>query len=102
MEGWIRELALFNLGIDSKQRGSDLAAFKVRDGCHGNTRHRHAAKDTSLDTRKAAKLLSKREGWVPVCAHHSATGNHINPDRLANTALFPRATLDSRNTHSIA
>lgn len=28
-----RELALFNLGIDSKLRGSDLAALKVRDVC---------------------------------------------------------------------
>jgi len=31
----IRELALFNLGIDSKLRGCDLVALKVRDVCHG-------------------------------------------------------------------
>jgi site-specific recombinase XerC len=35
MEGRIRELALFNLGIDSKLRGCDLVALKVRDVCHG-------------------------------------------------------------------
>ena len=29
-------VALFNLGIDSKLRGCDLIAFKVRDVCHGN------------------------------------------------------------------
>ena len=32
----IRELALFNLGIDSKPRGCDLVALKVRDVCHGD------------------------------------------------------------------
>lgn len=35
MEGRARELALFNLGIDSKLRGCDLVALKVRDICHG-------------------------------------------------------------------
>lgn len=36
MDGRTRELALFNLGIDSKLRGCDLVALKVRDVCHGN------------------------------------------------------------------
>ena len=36
MEARVRELALFNLGIDSKLRGCDLVALKVRDVCHGN------------------------------------------------------------------
>lgn len=36
MESRIRELALFNLGIDSKLRGCDLVALKVRDVCHGD------------------------------------------------------------------
>ena len=31
-----RELALFNLGIDSKLRGCDLVKLKVRDVCHGD------------------------------------------------------------------
>ena len=35
MEGRLRELALFNLGIDSKLRGWDLVTLKVRDICHG-------------------------------------------------------------------
>jgi hypothetical protein len=34
MEGRVRELALFNLGIDSKLRGCDLVGLKVRDICH--------------------------------------------------------------------
>ena len=36
MVGRVRELALFNLGIDSKLRGCDLVALKVRDVCHGD------------------------------------------------------------------
>ena len=36
MENRVRELALFNLGIDSKLRGCDLVALKVRDICHGD------------------------------------------------------------------
>ena len=36
MEGRVRELALFNLGIDSKLRGCDLVALKVRDVTHGD------------------------------------------------------------------
>ena len=36
MEHRVRELALFNLGIDSKLRGCDLVSLKVRDVCHGD------------------------------------------------------------------
>lgn len=36
MENRVRELALFNLGIDSKLRGCDLVALRVRDICHGD------------------------------------------------------------------
>ena len=32
----VRDLALFNLAIDSKLRGCDLVALKVRDVCHGD------------------------------------------------------------------
>ena len=36
MENRVHELALFNLGIDSKLRRCDLVALKVRDVCHGD------------------------------------------------------------------
>ncbi len=36
MEERVRELALFNLGIDSKLRGCDLVSLKVRNICHGD------------------------------------------------------------------
>ena len=31
----MRELALFNLGLDSKLRGCDLVGLRMRDVCHG-------------------------------------------------------------------
>ncbi|MBV8503492.1 MAG: tyrosine-type recombinase/integrase [Paucibacter sp.] len=36
MENRVRELALLNLGIDSKLRGCDLVGLRVRDVCHGD------------------------------------------------------------------
>ena len=36
MEHRTRELALFNLGLDSKLRGCDLVSLRVRDVCHGD------------------------------------------------------------------
>ena len=36
MDSRVRELALFNFGIDSKLRGCDLVSLEVRDVCHGD------------------------------------------------------------------
>lgn len=36
MQGRTRELALLNLGIDSKLRGCDLVRLRLRDVCHGD------------------------------------------------------------------
>lgn len=42
MENRVQEFALLNLGIDSKLRGCDLVALKVRDVCHGDQVASHA------------------------------------------------------------
>jgi len=36
MQGRLRDLALFDLGIDSKLRACDLVKLRVRDVCHGD------------------------------------------------------------------
>src|SRR6266566_6629614 len=36
MQDRLRELALFDLGIDSKLRACDLLSLRVRDVCHGD------------------------------------------------------------------
>ena len=43
----IRELALFNLAIDSKLRACDLVKLKVRDICHGTQLLHRANRDTA-------------------------------------------------------
>ena len=48
MQGRLRELALFDLGIDSKLRACDLLRLRVRDVCHGD---RVAARATILQQR---------------------------------------------------
>jgi len=56
MEGRVRDLALFNLGIDSKLRGCDLVALKVRDVCHGDQVQRAPL---SCNTRPSAPCSSR-------------------------------------------
>ena len=58
MEGRVRELALFNLGIDSKLRGCDLVSLKVRDICHGD---QVASRAVSCSTRPSDPDLSMHE-----------------------------------------
>jgi integrase len=47
----IRDLALFNLAIDSKLRGCDLVSLRVRDIAHGN------------------QILARR-GWIQASTVH--------------------------------
>ena len=47
----VRELALSNLGFDSKLRGCDLVGLKVRDVCHGD----HVANRAMVMQRKTQR-----------------------------------------------
>ena len=74
MEGRVRELALFNLGIDSKLRGCDLVAFKVRDVCHGDQlstraivmRHQ-TQRPVQFELTPEPERLSMRGSTAPAC-----------------------------------
>lgn len=76
MEGRVRELALFNLGVDSKLRGCDLVALKVRDVFHGDqvaTRaivmqhktQRPVQFEITQATRDALQAWTKQAGLKP-------------------------------------
>ena len=82
-EDRVRELALFNLGIDSKLRGCDLVALKVRDICHGDqlasravvmqhTTQRPVQFEITAATRDAVhswiKLAGQRSGKTARCS----------------------------------
>ena len=60
MEDRVRELALLNLGIDSKLRGCDLVALKVRDVCHGGV---HRLDPDRAGTNLGAKHERNWAGW---------------------------------------
>lgn len=76
MQNRVRELALFNLGIDSKLRGCDLVALKVRDVCHGDQlapratvvqqkTHRPVQFEITQTTRDAVQAWIKQAGLRP-------------------------------------
>lgn len=48
-----RDLALFNLGIDSKLRGCDLTSLRARDECHG-------------EQMSSRAVVLQRKTWRPV------------------------------------
>jgi hypothetical protein len=58
MERRVRELALFNLGVDSKLRGCDLVALRVRDVCHGDQVASRAVVSDDFCSRVASRLAT--------------------------------------------
>ena len=85
MEGRVRELALFNLGIDSKLRGCDFVALKVRDVCHGD----HLASRAIVMQRKtqrpvqfeiAATTQEAVQAWIKLAGLTS--DDHLFPSRI--------------------
>ncbi len=88
MEGRVRELALFNLGIDSKLRGCDLVALKVRDVCHGD----QLASRTSVMQHKTQRPVqfeitpATREAvqsWIKLAGLKS--DDYLFPSRIHNS-----------------
>jgi hypothetical protein len=64
-----RDLALFNLAIDSKLRACDLLKLRVRDVCHGGT----MASRTIVLQQKANGSSRSRSRPVTQSAHGSGT-----------------------------
>ena len=77
-----RELALFNLAIDSKLRSCDLVKLRVRDVCHGSivaqtiTCFRVASTDRPICLRD-----STRESLVAGFERSVSTQAHTEPTR---------------------
>nr|WP_321445920.1 tyrosine-type recombinase/integrase [uncultured Cohaesibacter sp.] len=66
LAGGVRDLALFNLAIDSKLRGCDLVRLKVSDVFASGSIH--------ISTRQYARLL---KGWIKsIGLESSACGTH--------------------------
>ena len=85
MQGRVRELALFNLGIDSKLRGCDLVALKVRDVCHGDQLAARAIVMQHKTQRPVqfeitAATRDALQAWIQLAALKS--GDFLFPSRL--------------------
>lgn len=80
-----RELALFNLGIDSKLRGCDLVSLRVRDVCHGD----HVAARTVVMQRKTQRpvqfeITSTTREALDTWTRHAGlrSDNYLFPSRV--------------------
>ena len=85
MQGRVRELALFNLGIDSKLRGCDLVALRVRDVCHGDRVAPRAMVMQSKTQRPVqfeitAVTRSAVEAWIRQA--RLSSDDHLFPSRI--------------------
>ena len=83
-----RELALFDLGIDSKLRACDLVKLRVRDVCHGE----HVASRASVLQQKTQRPVQFEitaptreavETWIKTAGLKSE--NYLFPSRIHNS-----------------
>ena len=80
-----RELALFDLGLDSKLRACDLVRLRVRDSCHGDRMSTRAIV-TQQKTSKPVQfeiMPPTREavaGWIKQA--HLSTEDYLFPSRV--------------------
>lgn len=94
MENRVRELALFNLGIDSKLRGCDLVALKVRDVCHGDQVASRALVMQQKTQRPVqfeitATTREALQKWIKVAGLKSECWRQCNRDQLVKIASAP-------------
>jgi len=68
-----RELALFNLGIDSKLRACDLVQLRVKDICHGD---RVASRAIVMQQKTIVRYSSKSQSKCVLGADPSAYATH--------------------------
>ena len=88
MQQRARELALFDLGIDSKLRACDLVKLRVRDVCHGE----HVASRASVLQQKTQRPVQFEitaptreavETWIKTAGLKSE--NYLFPSRIHNS-----------------
>ena len=86
-----RDLAMFNLAIDSKLRGCDLVSLRVRDITHGNQVAPRAIIMQQMSTRQYARVV---HCWVAsIGLDPTAYGTH--------TMRRTKATLIYRRTKNL-
>jgi len=85
----VRDLALFNLGFDSKLRGCDLVGLRVRDICHGD-RVASRAMVTQSKTQRPVQFeitqttRERVEAWIQ--RKHLRSDDYLFPSRVTGAA----------------
>jgi integrase len=88
MQGRLRELALFDLGIDSKLRASDLLSLRVRDVCHGE---RVAGRTTVLQQKTQRQVQFE----ITPSTREVVTARIKQAGRKSDGYLFPSRVRES-------
>jgi hypothetical protein len=79
VEGRIRDLALFNIAIDSKLRGCDVVALRVDDVAPSG----YAADRASVSQKKTGRPVN-RKVWPAIAVDD---GEHLNRERNSGVVL---------------
>ena len=83
-----RELALFNLAIDSKLRACDLVKLRVRDVCHGGGMASRAIVLQQKTQRPVQFEITEptREAVSAWISHAGLTAEHLFPSQIRGSA----------------
>ncbi len=99
MENRVRELALFNLGIDSKLRGCDLVKLKVRDVCPGDQiANRAIVMQQKTQRRSSSRSPNPRErrfrrgSSTPGCVQITSRSRAVSMTRFTSERVSTRAS----------
>src|ERR1700681_2777708 len=93
LAGSLRELALFNLAIDSKLRACDLVQLRVRDICNGQTVAGRAIVMQQKTQRPVQFEISgtARESVIAWMSHATLTSeDYLFPSRLRRSGHLSR------------
>ncbi|HYA37501.1 MAG TPA: tyrosine-type recombinase/integrase [Candidatus Methylomirabilis sp.] len=88
LTGRIRELALFNLAIDSKLRGCDLVKLKVKDVAHEGVAMRRASilqQKTSQPVKFELTEVTREAVQAWIAKAKLGAGDYLFPSRLARS-----------------
>jgi len=92
----VRDLAMFNLAIDSKLRGCDLVSLRVRDVTHGSQRlpramviQRKTQRPVQFELTEPARAAVGI--WLEKAQLRSDP--HLFPSRMASSPMFRRASM---------
>ncbi len=92
MQDRVRELALFDLGIDSKLRGCDLVRLKVRDICHGDLVASRAIVTQQKRSLYKAWLMARAPVTLRFIGHSTWMSRNGSTPNLRGSRVFTRST----------